>query len=324
MSETQTGEGSPSLANHTMNIQSERIAELERENAELKRHDQMGRVELTTLRAEKSELRARVAELEEMESTWILGARRHANAKANNETLRAKVVELEAQKTEWQAGRAEGRREALAILTQADTESFGDKYMFSQALGDTGDYTSAWEVDKLRALFEVDKKESLAERAEGEYYRVLGEMADLESELARVKAERDWVVGAGKTALPYLNFFQNTLGSSLSCDSRSHDGDRDARFAILNLIKALSAPFEPRPIIFTPEDIQTVREALEPFAAMEKAFPHWRDNPGIVASSHGIILDSDNRPKAVTITFGDYANAAKALALLGGTKEGRV
>ena len=41
-------------------------------------------------------------------------------------------------------------------------------------------------------------------------------------------------------ALPLLKHYENQLASSLSCDSRSHDADRENRMILLDAIEAIN------------------------------------------------------------------------------------
>lgn len=71
--------------------------------------------------------------------------------------------------------RAEGRAEAVAILANMSAEEGLDDYTESYSIGDTGDYGSSWNIDKLHELFHTkDTVWSLQADAEGEYYHQLG------------------------------------------------------------------------------------------------------------------------------------------------------
>jgi len=70
--------------------------------------------------------------------------------------------------------RAEGRSEALEILTALNAEKFADgdgDYITSISIADTGDYDIVWNTDKLRELFKIkDYPESLVDRLESIYW----------------------------------------------------------------------------------------------------------------------------------------------------------
>ena len=102
-------------------------------------------------------------------------------------------------------------------------------------------------------------------------------------------------------------------------DDISHayqEGHRDARNAAAELVakhQASSAPKEMREA--NPEtpnnDLRSrIRGALQPFARMAAAFREYDSE--LIAYSHGIVLNSDDRPEPVGITFGDY-NAAESV-----------
>lgn len=50
----------------------------------------------------------------------------------------------------------QGRPEALQIILNLDPEEGLDEYIGSHAIADSGDYSSEWDVKKLKELFHVD------------------------------------------------------------------------------------------------------------------------------------------------------------------------
>lgn len=76
----------------------------------------------------------------------------------------------------YEAGRKQGRAEALAILLQLDPECGIDEYTGWRSSGAPEDEGSAyWEEDKLRKLFGADSAlADMMDRAEAEYWKYLG------------------------------------------------------------------------------------------------------------------------------------------------------
>lgn len=82
----------------------------------------------------------------------------------------------------------------------------------------------------------------------------------LARENERLREEIDAVrafVKAVRAAEPYLKTFENMLASSLSCDSRSHDNDREPRRRINDVLNALAA-------LATPSAVQNVEQPPQP------------------------------------------------------------
>lgn len=59
--------------------------------------------------------------------------------------------------------------------------------------------------------------------------------------------------------------------------------------------------------------VDSLETALRPFALLSECFLEWKDNPQIVAESHGVVLNGEGKPGPRTITFGDLFSAAEAL-----------
>jgi len=76
----------------------------------------------------------------------------------------------------YEAGRKQGRAEALAILMQLDPEGGIDKYTgWSTPVGPEDEGAAYWEEDKLRELFAADGAlADMMDRAEAEYWKYLG------------------------------------------------------------------------------------------------------------------------------------------------------
>ena len=53
------------------------------------------------------------------------------------------------------------------------------------------------------------------------------------------------LVAAVRDARPVLKHFENVLAASLSCDDRSHDGDREPRRQLNEILNALADIDEP-------------------------------------------------------------------------------
>lgn len=102
--------------------------------------------------------------------------------------LRDENRRLNEQKTAWQDGRMEGRREAVSILMQMAPESLDD-CVGNAPNGDTGDYSSVWILDKLRAKFDCDERVGAYEKLEAHYWTEKGERSWIEDENRRL---REW------------------------------------------------------------------------------------------------------------------------------------
>lgn len=107
--------------------------------------------------------------------------------------LLARVRELEALSAE---GRKAGRAEAAAILMGLDAEQFDQNAVLTEgySIGDTGDYGARWVPEKVLALFDAGESTvtSLLERADADYWTVVGAHAETEYALtaALARAER--------------------------------------------------------------------------------------------------------------------------------------
>jgi hypothetical protein len=85
--------------------------------------------------------------------------------------------------------RAQGRAEALALILGTDAETFGDDFIGSHAIADTGDYGAHWEEKPLRELLKADDSAfSLISKAEGEFWRHAGRTMDLENYLEKLRS----------------------------------------------------------------------------------------------------------------------------------------
>jgi hypothetical protein len=83
----------------------------------------------------------------------------------------------------YEAGRKQGRAEALAILMQLDPEGGIDKYTgWSTPVGPEDEGAAHWEEEKLRELFAADGAlADMMDRAEAEYWKYLGMQDEAES-----------------------------------------------------------------------------------------------------------------------------------------------
>lgn len=82
--------------------------------------------------------------------------------------------------------RAEGRAEFLAILLGEGAEDFCNDYVTSHPIADTGDYGSAWDLEKLRATFAVDDATySYIDNVNGEWWSQQHEIETLRDQLQR-------------------------------------------------------------------------------------------------------------------------------------------
>lgn len=85
----------------------------------------------------------------------------------------------------YEAGRKQGRAEALAILLQLDPECGIDEYTgWSTPVGPEDEGAAYWEEEKLRELFGADSAlADMMDRAEAEYWKYLG----MQNEAERAK-----------------------------------------------------------------------------------------------------------------------------------------
>ena len=98
--------------------------------------------------------------------------------KAYNASIPDQPVQQPAPAAEphYEAGRKQGRAEALAILMELDPEGGIDNYTgWSTPVGPEDEGAAYWEEDKLRELFAADSAlADMMDRAEAEYWKYLG------------------------------------------------------------------------------------------------------------------------------------------------------
>lgn len=111
-----------------------------------------------------------------------------ADRSAELTALREENRRLLEQKSAWQDGRMEGRREAVSMLVQMDPESLDD-CVGNAPNGDSGDYSSVWIIEKLRAKFDCDERDGAYEKLEEIYWTAKGEGLWMEDENRRL---REW------------------------------------------------------------------------------------------------------------------------------------
>lgn len=86
--------------------------------------------------------------------------------------------------------RAQGRAEALELITSQGPESFMDDCIGEHAIADTGDYDTHWNTQELRKLLKVDDEaSSLIDRADCAYWSQQAEIDNLKDELKRRPTE---------------------------------------------------------------------------------------------------------------------------------------
>lgn len=84
--------------------------------------------------------------------------------------------------------RAQGREEVLGVILALDAETQLDDFVSSSALGDSGDYTTDWNEDKLRELLHIgDRKHDAYDRAEAAYWEAKGHLTDAKCEMLMVE-----------------------------------------------------------------------------------------------------------------------------------------
>lgn len=91
-----------------------------------------------------------------------------------------------------------GRSEALHILLNLDPEEGLDNYIGSYAIAASGDYSSEWDIEKLKELFQVGNEYEnspgcrLAQLADSLYWEIVskgGNMDTLKSLVSRLLGE---------------------------------------------------------------------------------------------------------------------------------------
>jgi hypothetical protein len=93
--------------------------------------------------------------------------------------------------TDIMEARAQGRAEALAIILQLDAETGLDECTYGYSVGETGDYGSSWDEEKLRSLLRADDAAwSLIQEAEDEYWHNLGLREEAESVNTQARESR--------------------------------------------------------------------------------------------------------------------------------------
>lgn len=81
-----------------------------------------------------------------------------------------------------------GRQEALKIIVETDPDGFCDDCIGSHAIGDTGDYSSHWEVEKLAKLLDANEVSSLIERLDSSCFDLFVKANQLEMDIEKLKA----------------------------------------------------------------------------------------------------------------------------------------
>jgi len=87
----------------------------------------------------------------------------------------------------------QGRSEALQIILNLDPEEGLDEFITGQSIADSGDYSSVWDVDKLKALFHVSNEYEnspgckIAEAADSLYWENVSKSDDMNTLKGLVK-----------------------------------------------------------------------------------------------------------------------------------------